>query len=82
VPDASEAQAVAIVDAIVAECPDACAGSFPTDGEQQTVSAGVAAYADFPKLPNEALVKLADEALYRAKTAGRNGRAAATGRTY
>lgn len=81
-PGATEAEAAALVAQVVTECAAACAAAFPDEGEQQTVSGGVAALADFPRLPNEALVKHADEALYRAKTAGRNGFAAASGRTY
>lgn len=82
VPDADEAETAAIVQSIVAECTAACADAFPVEGEEQTVSAGVASFPDFPTVTNEALIKLADEALYRAKVGGRNSLVAASGRSY
>jgi diguanylate cyclase (GGDEF)-like protein len=78
-PGHTERAAVERVAAVVDACSAECVGAFP-DGSEQTVSAGIAAWADFPKVTNEALVKAADNALYQAKRDGRNQYATASGR--
>ena len=78
-PGHTERAAVERVAAVVEACSAECTAAFP-DGSEQTVSAGIAAWADFPKVTNEALVKAADNALYQAKRDGRNQFANASGR--
>ncbi len=70
-PGMTEREAAVVVGSIVDACTEVCQGAFP-DGATQTVSAGIAAWADFPTVTNEGLVKTADDALYQAKRDGRN----------
>ena len=80
-PGFTENKAAALVRAIVEACSEVCAPAFPDDG-RQTVSAGIAASIDFPRMSNEGLVKAADTALYAAKHAGRNRFSGASGASY
>ena len=80
-PGRTEREAATLVSAIIEACSEVCAPAFP-DEVYQTVSAGIAASADFPRASNEGLVKAADTALYQAKHEGRNRFAGASGQMY
>ena len=66
--DTNQAQAIEIAEAIRERTLDL---DLQCDGKRLTVSLGVVSLVPSSGLP-EALIKLADEALYRAKQAGRN----------
>lgn len=62
--------AAGLADRLLAACADACQGALPRD-VRQTTSIGIAEYPAAARTP-EALIGAADDALYRAKRAGRN----------
>jgi diguanylate cyclase (GGDEF)-like protein len=62
--------AVQIADRLRESVPETCAPVVP-EGWHQTVSIGCASYPDHADDPSR-LVRIADEALYDAKAAGRN----------
>ncbi len=69
-PATDEIGCVSVADRILRSTPNACAGAFPVE-YRQTVSIGMATAHDQDIDPLQ-YVKLADLALYEAKSAGRN----------
>jgi diguanylate cyclase (GGDEF)-like protein len=69
-PGVGPEMALTIADRLRESVPEACAPSVP-EGWEQTVSVGCASYPDHADDPSR-LVRIADEALYDAKAAGRN----------
>ncbi len=74
-PDCDVAGAVAISQRVLDQCPDSYDDVLPAE-VRQTTSVGIAVYPEHAPTP-EAVIRSADEALYRAKREGRNRWAAA-----
>ncbi len=69
-PTCDQADAVAVAERLITECPAANEPNLPA-GIRQTVSIGVALYPDTAASP-EALIRAADDAMYQAKREGRD----------
>jgi diguanylate cyclase (GGDEF)-like protein len=74
-PDCDVAGAVAIGQRVIDQCPESYDDVLPAE-VRQTTSVGIAVYPEHASTP-EAVIRCADEALYRAKREGRNRWAAA-----
>jgi diguanylate cyclase (GGDEF)-like protein len=75
-PDCDVSGAVAISERVLEQCPLSFGDDLPSE-IRQTTSVGIAVYPEHGRTP-EAVIRAADEALYRAKREGRDRWAAAT----